>query len=63
VAAYLLSCTHETKMRSDAMISRIVQLVVIDILYVMLALDIGDVAMERVNTSRIALKRYRSPAR
>jgi len=60
VAAYLLSCTHETKMRSDAMISRIVQLVVIDILYVMIALDIGEVAMERVNTSRIALKQYRS---
>jgi len=63
VAAYLLSCTHETKMRSDAMISRIVQLVVIDILYVMLALDIGDIAMERVNNSRIALKHYRSSAR
>jgi RpiR family carbohydrate utilization transcriptional regulator len=63
VSAYLLSCTQETKMRSDAMISRIVQLVVVDILYVMLALEIGDVAMERVNQSRIALKQYRSPSR
>lgn len=60
VAAYLLSCTRETKMRSDAMISRIVQLIVIDILYVMIALDIGDHAMERVNNSRIALKQYRT---
>ncbi|HEY3425481.1 MAG TPA: MurR/RpiR family transcriptional regulator [Negativicutes bacterium] len=63
VAAYLLSCTRETKMRSDAMISRIVQLVVIDILYVMLALQIGDAATERVNRSRIALKQYRTPSR
>lgn len=63
VSSYLLSCTRETKMRSDAMISRIVQLVVIDTLYVMLALKIGDSAMERVNISRIALKHYRTPSR
>lgn len=60
VAAYLLSCTRETKMRSDAMTSRIVQLIVIDILYVMLALDIGDAAIEKVHRSRIALKRHRT---
>lgn len=63
VSDYLLSCTRETKMRSDAMISRIVQLIVIDILYVKLALQIGDSAMERVNKSRIALKQYRSSSR
>ena len=63
VDAHLLSCTRETKMRSDAMISRIVQLVVIDILYVMLALEIGDAAMERVNKSRMALKACRNPSR
>jgi len=62
VTAYLLSCTRETKMRSDAMISRIVQLIVIDILYVMIALDIGDAAIERVNRSRLALKHYRTPS-
>jgi DNA-binding MurR/RpiR family transcriptional regulator len=45
------------------MISRIVQLVVIDILYVMLALQIGDAATERVNRSRIALRQYRTPSR
>ncbi len=50
-------------MRSDAMISRIVQLVVIDILYVMIALDIGDIAIERVNNSRMALKQYRTSSR
>lgn len=60
VDAYLLSCTQQTTMRSGGMISRIVQLVAIDILYVMLALTIGDVAMEQVNTSRLALKHYRS---
>lgn len=62
VSAYLLSCTRDTKMRSDTMISRIVQLVVIDILYVMLALQIGDDATERVNESRIALKEFRNPS-
>ena len=60
VAAYLLTCTRPTKMRSDAMISRIVQLVVIDILYVMAALELGDTAVDRVNQSRIALKPYRN---
>lgn len=60
VSDYLLSCTRETKMRSDAMISRIVQLVVIDILYVMLALKIGDIALEKVHTSRLKLKQYRN---
>ncbi|HWR41488.1 MAG TPA: MurR/RpiR family transcriptional regulator [Patescibacteria group bacterium] len=60
VDAYLLSCTCETKMRSDAMISRIVQLVVIDILYVMLALQIGEPAMEGVHQSRLALRQYRN---
>ncbi len=60
---YLLSCTRETKMRSDAMISRIVQLVVIDILYVKLALQIGDSAMDRVHQSRLALKQLRNSSR
>jgi RpiR family transcriptional regulator, carbohydrate utilization regulator len=43
------------------MISRIVQLIVIDILYVKLSLQIGDAALDRVNQSRIALKHYRGP--
>ena len=60
VDVYLLSCTRETKMRSDAMISRIVQLVVIDMLYVLMALEIGDSAMEGVNQSRLALKQCRN---
>lgn len=62
VSSYLLSCTRDTKMRSDAMISRIVQLVVIDILYVMLALRIGDEALERVDEARAALREYRNPS-
>lgn len=50
-------------MRSDAMISQIVQLVVIDILYVMLALKIGNPALDKVHTSRMKLKQYRNPSR
>ncbi|WP_371366413.1 putative HTH-type transcriptional regulator YbbH [Sporomusa rhizae] len=60
VPAYLLTSTRDTKMRSDAMISRIVQLVVVDILYVMLALQIGEPASERVTQSRQALKQCRN---
>ena len=63
VDSYLLSCTRETKMRSDAMISRIVQLIVIDVLYVKLSLQIGDSATDRVHQSRIALKHYRTASR
>ena len=59
VPAHLLTCTRDTKMRSDAMISRIVQLVVVDILYVMLALQIGEAASERVTQSRRALSQCR----
>ena len=60
VDVYLLSCKKKKKMRSDAMISRIVQLVVIDMLYVLMALEIGDSAMEGVNQSRLALKQCRN---
>lgn len=51
----LLSSTKETKYRSDAMTSRIVQCVIIDTLYVALALRLGPEAIEKVNLSRLAV--------
>lgn len=42
----LLSSTSERKYRSDAMVSRIVQLVIIDILYIILVLNYGQEAIE-----------------
>lgn len=53
----LLSSTNETKYRSDAMASRIVQLVIIDILYVSLVLKMGPSSIEKVNKSRLAVAR------
>jgi DNA-binding MurR/RpiR family transcriptional regulator len=55
--AVLLSSTNETKYRSDAMVSRIVQLVIIDILYVKLILKMGPSSIKRVNRSRLAVAR------
>lgn len=51
----LLSSTNETKYRSDAMVSRIIQLVIIDILYVSLVLKLGPESIEKVNKSRLAV--------
>ncbi|MGE4282114.1 MAG: MurR/RpiR family transcriptional regulator [Clostridia bacterium] len=51
----LLSSTNETAYRSDAMISRIIQLVVIDMLYVAMVLKIGPAAIKKVNQSRLAV--------
>jgi len=56
VADYvLLSSSNETKFRSDAMTSRILQLVTIDILYVSLVLKLGRSAIKEVNKSRLAV--------
>lgn len=51
----LLSSTNETMYRSDAMVSRIIQLVIIDILYVGLVLKQGTSAIKKVNQSRLAV--------
>lgn len=51
----LLSSTNETRYRSDAMVSRIIQLVIIDILYVALVLKLGPEAIDKVNKSRLAV--------
>jgi RpiR family carbohydrate utilization transcriptional regulator len=51
----LLSSATETKYRSDALVSRILQLVIIDILYVAIVLEMGPEAVERINRSRLAV--------
>jgi DNA-binding MurR/RpiR family transcriptional regulator len=51
----LLSSSNETKYRSDAMVSRILQLVIIDILYVSLVLRSGPTAVDSVKRARIAV--------
>ncbi|MGM0438162.1 MAG: MurR/RpiR family transcriptional regulator [Bacillota bacterium] len=51
----LLSSTNETKYRSDAMVSRIIQLVIIDILYVSFVTTSEDEYIDKVNKSRLAV--------
>lgn len=51
----LLSSTNETKYRSDAMVSRIIQLIIIDILYVSFVTTSEKEYIEKVNKSRLAV--------
>lgn len=51
----LLSSSQETKFRSDAMISRILQLVIIDMLYIATVLRLGPDSIKRLNESRLAV--------
>lgn len=51
----LFSSANETKYRSDALVSRILQLVIIDMLYVAMVLEIGAGAMGSINRSRLAV--------
>lgn len=51
----LLSSSNETKFRSDAMTSRILQLVIIDMLYVSIVLKLGKSAVRSLNKSRLAV--------
>jgi len=51
----LLSSSNETKYRSDAMVSRILQLVIIDILYVAVVLKLGGAGIDKVNKSRLSV--------
>jgi RpiR family transcriptional regulator, carbohydrate utilization regulator len=55
----LLSSSNETRFRSDAMVSRILQLVIIDIIYVALVLKLGDTGIESVNKSRLAVAKQK----
>ncbi|WP_039657630.1 MurR/RpiR family transcriptional regulator [Clostridium tyrobutyricum] len=56
----LLSSSRETEYRSDAMISRINQLVIIDLLYVSLVLKLGPRLVENINKSRLAVAKNKT---
>jgi DNA-binding MurR/RpiR family transcriptional regulator len=51
----LISASHETSYRSDALTSRIIQLCIIDMVYIRLALMGGNDSMEKINASRVAV--------
>lgn len=51
----LLSSTHETKYHTDSMASRIIQLIIIDIIYMGLVLKSGENGIEMINKSRISV--------
>jgi DNA-binding MurR/RpiR family transcriptional regulator len=55
----LLSSTNETEYRSDAMLSRIVQMVIIDILYVSVILKLSPKSIKNLKRSQIAVQRNR----
>ena len=56
----LVSSSHETNFRSDAMTSRIIQLCIIDMIYIRLALQGESEAIEQINASRIAVARNKT---
>lgn len=53
----LLVCSSsvETSLRSDAMISRIIQMVIIDIIYVSIIVKKGDSVLTQIHNSRLAV--------
>jgi len=55
----LLSSTNDTEYRSDAMLSRIVQMVIIDILYVSVILKLSPQSLENLKRSQNAVQRGR----
>lgn len=56
----ILSTSHETRYRSDAMTSRIVQLCIIDMLYIRLALLGGDGTLGSIEASRVAVAKNKT---
>lgn len=51
----LLSCANETKFRPDAQTSRILQIVIIDIITVFLTTRLKDKGLESINSSQLAV--------
>lgn len=53
----LLVCSSsvETSLRSDAMVSRIIQMVIIDIIYVSIIVQKGDSVLSQIHNSRLAV--------
>ena len=56
----LLSSSQETRYRSDSMTSRIIQMTIIDMMYIALALSMGTDGMERINRSRVAVAKNKT---
>lgn len=56
----LLSSSPETRYRSDAMTPRIIQMTIIDMIYITLALRMGESALYRINRSRVAVARNKT---
>ncbi|MGE4585115.1 MAG: MurR/RpiR family transcriptional regulator [Sphaerochaeta sp.] len=56
----LLSSTNEMRFHSDAVISRIIQLVIIDILQTSMLLRLGEQGIENLNKSRIAVAKKKT---
>lgn len=56
----LLSSSIETRYRSDALTSRIIQMVIIDIIYINLALRLGDEAQKQLDKSRVAVAKNKT---
>ncbi|WP_425058970.1 HTH-type transcriptional regulator HexR [Sporomusa carbonis] len=50
-----LSSTSEKKYHTDAMVSRIIQLIIVDLLYVPLVLKLGQKGIRNINKSRLAV--------
>lgn len=51
----LLSSSREVAYRSDAMISRIIQLIIIDITYILTILPLGPTGINSINESRLSV--------
>ncbi|MGF9714174.1 MULTISPECIES: MurR/RpiR family transcriptional regulator [Paenibacillus] len=56
----LVTSANETNYRPDAMVSRIVQMTIIDCLYVITVLHKGNHAIEAVNLSRLAVAKLKT---
>jgi len=55
----LLSSSSETKFRPDAMLSRIIQLAIIDVLTISVLLKMGDSAIEAINKSQMVVAHHK----
>ena len=58
--ASIISSSHETNYRSDAMTSRIVQLCIVDMMYIRLALLGGVEKLANIDSSRVAVARNKT---
>lgn len=56
----IFSSSHEMKYRSDAMTSRIIQMAIIDTIYVCIAMRLGPVAEQCVNRTRSAVTKNKT---